>query len=252
MSEEESKPLYERYAVPAASGVLADIALANLHRDAPTEVDYAKMGRIPLLFIGFGEDHVVPPKATRHNERKYDDSASITEYREFEGPPPLSRCARLGGGRRLCDRLGRTSRRTDGEGSRGRGRRGAVELALRTVLAEGDGRRAARSRLVASALVLVRFAFVLALVDSLSFGSFSLGSVSFGSLSLGSLSSGSFSLVTSSVSGSSSDGHAVSESGMAAIKAIPIRRRTFLAFTALLSPGGGRAIPSTRVYSSVS
>jgi len=87
MSEEESKPVYERYAVPAASGVLADIALANLHRNAPTEVDYAKKGRIPLLFIGFGEDHVVPPKATRHNERKYDDAASITEYREFEGRP---------------------------------------------------------------------------------------------------------------------------------------------------------------------
>ncbi len=53
MSEEESKPLYERYAVPAASDVLADIALANLHRNPPTEVDFAKQGRIPLLFIGF-------------------------------------------------------------------------------------------------------------------------------------------------------------------------------------------------------
>jgi pimeloyl-ACP methyl ester carboxylesterase len=87
MSEEEAKPLYERYAVPAASDVLADIALANLHRNPPTEVDFAKQGRIPLLFIGMGEDHVVPPKATMHNERKYDDSVSITEYKEFEGRP---------------------------------------------------------------------------------------------------------------------------------------------------------------------
>ena len=87
MSEEESAPIYERYAVPAASGVLADIALANLHRNPPTEIDFAKEGRIPLLFIGFEEDHVVPPKATRHNERKYDDSVSITEYEEFEGRP---------------------------------------------------------------------------------------------------------------------------------------------------------------------
>lgn len=87
MSEEESKPLYERYAVPAASDVLADIALANLHRNPPTEVDFAKQGRIPLLFIGLAEDHVVPPKATMHNERKYDDSVSITEYKEFEGRP---------------------------------------------------------------------------------------------------------------------------------------------------------------------
>ena len=87
MSEEESNTLYERYAVPAASGVLADIALANLHRNPPTEIDFAKEGRIPLLFIGNSEDHVVPPKATRHNERKYDDSVSITEYQEFEGRP---------------------------------------------------------------------------------------------------------------------------------------------------------------------
>ena len=72
MTPEESKPLYERYAVPAASGVLADIALANLRRHPPTEIDFAKEGRIPLLFVGFGEDHVVPPRATRHNERRYD------------------------------------------------------------------------------------------------------------------------------------------------------------------------------------
>ena len=87
MSDEESQALYERYCVPAATGVLADIALANLHRNPPTEVDFAKEGRIPLLFIGFSEDHVVPPKATLHNERKYDDSVSITEYKEFEGRP---------------------------------------------------------------------------------------------------------------------------------------------------------------------
>ena len=87
MSEEESQPIYERYAVPAASGVLADIALANLHRNPPTEIDFAKEGRVPLLFIGFEEDHVVPPKATMHNERRYDDSVAITEYIEFEGRP---------------------------------------------------------------------------------------------------------------------------------------------------------------------
>jgi pimeloyl-ACP methyl ester carboxylesterase len=87
MSEEESKPIWERYCVPAATGVLADIALANLHRNPPTEVDFAKEGRVPLLFIGLGEDHVVPPKATMHNERRYDDSIAITEYIEFEGRP---------------------------------------------------------------------------------------------------------------------------------------------------------------------
>lgn len=42
--------------MPAASGVLGDIAIANLHRTPPTEVDFAKEGRIPPVFIGFGED----------------------------------------------------------------------------------------------------------------------------------------------------------------------------------------------------
>jgi pimeloyl-ACP methyl ester carboxylesterase len=87
MSEEESNTIYQRYCVPAATGVLSDIALANLHRNPPTAIDFAKEGRIPLLFIGFEKDHVVPPKATMHNERKYDDSVSITEYQEFEGRP---------------------------------------------------------------------------------------------------------------------------------------------------------------------
>jgi hypothetical protein len=51
--------------VPVASGVLVDLALANLHGNPPTDVDFAREGRIPMLFIGFGEDHVVPPNATQ-------------------------------------------------------------------------------------------------------------------------------------------------------------------------------------------
>ena len=43
--------------------------------------------RAPLLFIAFGEDHIVPPKASRRNEEKYDDSVSITEFTQFPGRP---------------------------------------------------------------------------------------------------------------------------------------------------------------------
>ena len=39
-----------------------------------------------MLFIGFGEVHVVPPRP-RAQRAKYDDSVSITEYQEFEGRP---------------------------------------------------------------------------------------------------------------------------------------------------------------------
>jgi pimeloyl-ACP methyl ester carboxylesterase len=87
LSQEDSDAIYARYHVPAASTVLREYAFANFHRDAPTKVDFAREQRAPMLFIGFGEDHVMPPKVVGHNEEKYDDSVSITEYREFPGRP---------------------------------------------------------------------------------------------------------------------------------------------------------------------
>jgi pimeloyl-ACP methyl ester carboxylesterase len=87
MSEADARAVYERYHVPAAANVLQEYAFANVHRDASTEVSFRKEGRAPLLFIGFGEDHLMPPKVVRHNEEKYDDSVSITEFREFPGRP---------------------------------------------------------------------------------------------------------------------------------------------------------------------
>jgi pimeloyl-ACP methyl ester carboxylesterase len=87
LSREESDAIYQRYHVPAASTVLREYAFANFHRDAPTAVDFRREARAPLLFIGFGEDHVMPPKVVGHTEEKYDDAVSITEYKEFPGRP---------------------------------------------------------------------------------------------------------------------------------------------------------------------
>lgn len=87
LSREESDSVYARYHVPAASMVLREYAFANFHHEAPTRVDFARENRAPLLFIGFGEDHVMPPKVVGHNEQKYDDSVSVTEYQEFPGRP---------------------------------------------------------------------------------------------------------------------------------------------------------------------
>jgi pimeloyl-ACP methyl ester carboxylesterase len=87
LSEADSNAIYERYHVPAPTDVLREGALASLHRDAPTKVDFARIARAPLLMIGFGEDHLVPPKVVRSNERKYDDDVSITEYAEYPGRP---------------------------------------------------------------------------------------------------------------------------------------------------------------------
>jgi pimeloyl-ACP methyl ester carboxylesterase len=87
LSEEESNAIYERYAAPGPTTVLHEGAFANFHRHPPTKVDFAREGRAPMLLIGFGEDHVIPAKVSRHQEAKYDDEVTITEYKLFEGRP---------------------------------------------------------------------------------------------------------------------------------------------------------------------
>jgi pimeloyl-ACP methyl ester carboxylesterase len=86
LSREHSDAIYHRYHVPAPTLVLREGAFANLHRHPATEVDFHR-GRSPMVFIAFGEDHIIPPKASRHNEEKYDDSASVTEFKLFPGRP---------------------------------------------------------------------------------------------------------------------------------------------------------------------
>jgi pimeloyl-ACP methyl ester carboxylesterase len=87
LSREESDAIYERYHVPAAATVLFEVAFANLHFHAPTKVNFENDERAPLLFIAFEEDHIVPPKASRHNAEKYEDSEAVTEFKEFPGRP---------------------------------------------------------------------------------------------------------------------------------------------------------------------
>ena len=84
-SEEESKRLYERYAIPASGNIFWGSALANLqpgHQD--TWVDYHNDDRAPLLFLSGGEDHLMPPSIQRSNAKHY-KSDTVTEVEEFEG-----------------------------------------------------------------------------------------------------------------------------------------------------------------------
>ena len=82
-----SDEIYRRYHVPAAATVLFESALANLHRHPPTEVDFGKDDRAPMLFIAFENDHIIPPKATRHNAKKYAASRAPTAFTVFPGRP---------------------------------------------------------------------------------------------------------------------------------------------------------------------
>ncbi|MEU4164441.1 alpha/beta hydrolase [Actinoplanes sp. NPDC026670] len=82
---EESKALYERYAIPANGGILWGSVLANFqpgHQD--TWVDYHNDERAPLLFVSGSEDHIMPPEVQRSNHKHY-KSNTITEIREYEG-----------------------------------------------------------------------------------------------------------------------------------------------------------------------
>jgi pimeloyl-ACP methyl ester carboxylesterase len=84
-SEEDSRALYERYAIPASGRIFWGSIFANVqpgHQD--TYVDYKNDDRAPLLFISGSEDHLMPPKVQRSNAKHY-KSDTITEVHEFEG-----------------------------------------------------------------------------------------------------------------------------------------------------------------------
>ena len=83
VTEEQSREAWERYAIPAAAKVLFEGAMANLNPRTPFKVDWAKDDRGPLLFIGGGEDHVIPAKVSRKIAAKYGMSNAVTEYKEY-------------------------------------------------------------------------------------------------------------------------------------------------------------------------
>ncbi|MFC4507609.1 MULTISPECIES: alpha/beta hydrolase [Streptomyces] len=87
--EDESRALYERYAVPASGSIFWDSALATLRPGhQSTYVDYHNDDRAPLLFVSGENDHLMPPKVQQSNTRHY-KSDTVTEVREFPGRPHL-------------------------------------------------------------------------------------------------------------------------------------------------------------------
>ena len=86
LSEEESKAVWDRYAIPApGNGVWAYGLIANFkpgHQE--TWVDY-DADRAPLLFISGEKDHIMPPSVNSSNAKHYKNSPAKTDYYEFEG-----------------------------------------------------------------------------------------------------------------------------------------------------------------------
>lgn len=85
LSEEASRAVYERYAVPGPGRVLFQGALANFNPRAETRIHYRNDDRAPLLFIAGGADHIVPAAVDEAQAGKYRHSAALTDYHEFPG-----------------------------------------------------------------------------------------------------------------------------------------------------------------------
>ncbi|MEU4335080.1 alpha/beta hydrolase [Micromonospora lupini] len=83
--ETEARALYERYAIPAAGGILWDSVLANLLPGPQAiAVDYHNDKRAPLLFISGSEDHIMPPSVQRSNAAHYQGD-TITDVTTYDG-----------------------------------------------------------------------------------------------------------------------------------------------------------------------
>lgn len=83
LSDEESKKVYERYAVPGPDHVLFQAGLANFNPHSPTSVDMHNDTRAPLLMISGEHDHISPPSLTKTNYNLYRHSKAVTAYKEF-------------------------------------------------------------------------------------------------------------------------------------------------------------------------
>lgn len=78
--------MWDRYAIAAPGNwVWAYGLIANFKPGRQeTWVDYAQE-RAPLLFIGGGADHIMPPAVNKSNAKHWAKSPSLTEYHEFPG-----------------------------------------------------------------------------------------------------------------------------------------------------------------------
>jgi alpha-beta hydrolase superfamily lysophospholipase len=85
MTEDEARPVYERYAVPGPGRVLFEGALANVNPHTPARVNFRNGDRAPLLLIAGSEDHVVPASVDRSAAKHYAKSTATTDYQEFAG-----------------------------------------------------------------------------------------------------------------------------------------------------------------------
>ena len=89
LEPEAAKAAYERYAVPETGQIFYEAGLANFKLHPPTDVDFKKDDRAPLLIVGAEKDHTIPASVAKAQYKKYQHSSAQTDYLEFEGRPHL-------------------------------------------------------------------------------------------------------------------------------------------------------------------
>ncbi len=85
LTEQESRPLYDRYAIPGPGRVLFQAAFSNLDFGTPLKVH--ANGRAPLLLVANGKDNTVPASATKAAYKIQSKAASATELKEYPDRP---------------------------------------------------------------------------------------------------------------------------------------------------------------------
>jgi len=90
---EKAAEAYERYCVPETGQIFYEAGFANFHFHPPTELEFKKAERAPLLIVGATEDNTVPASLSKAQYAKYERSPAQTDYLEFEGRPHLHMAA---------------------------------------------------------------------------------------------------------------------------------------------------------------
>jgi pimeloyl-ACP methyl ester carboxylesterase len=85
LSAEESKPVYDRLAVPGPGRPLFQAGLANFNPNAVTKVNRHNSSRAPLLMLAGDKDHTVPASTVRASYKIQEKSGAPTELKEFPG-----------------------------------------------------------------------------------------------------------------------------------------------------------------------
>jgi pimeloyl-ACP methyl ester carboxylesterase len=89
LSPEDARAAYERYAVPETGQIFYEAGFANFHLHPPTELDFKKAERAPLLIVGAEKDQTVPASLSKAQFKRYERSPARTDYLELEGRPHL-------------------------------------------------------------------------------------------------------------------------------------------------------------------